>query len=119
MDNQKTDIKSSCIGYNPIYSEEAPSVEQVSQLTGNTIIEFGTPWCGHCMAATSAIQEALSKHSDVTHIKLFDGKGKILGRKFKVKLWPTLILLKNGQEVDRLVRPLRASEINQLFKNSQ
>ena len=119
MDKEIIEIKSACTGFNPSYFEEAPSFEQVSQLTGNTIIEFGAPWCGHCMAATSAIQESLSKRSDVTHIKLFDGKGKILGRKFKVKHWPTLILLKNGQEVDRLVRPLRASEINQLLKSFQ
>lgn len=119
MAKGKTNIKNSCMGFNPIYSEEAPSFEQISQLAGSTIIEFGAPWCGHCRAATSAIQEVLSKNSNVTHIKLFDGKGKILGRKFKVKLWPTLILLKNGLEVDRLIRPLRASEVNQLLETSQ
>ena len=119
MDEEKTNIKSSCMGFNPTYSEEAPSFEQVSQLAGSTIIEFGAPWCGHCIAATSAIQETLSKHRDVTHIKLFDGKGKILGRKFKVKLWPTLILLNNGLEVGRLIRPLQAGEVNQLLENPQ
>jgi len=112
------DIKSSCIGFNPTYSEEAPSFEQVGQLVGTTIIEFGAPWCEHCQAATPAIREELTKHSNVTHIKLSDGKGKILGRKFKVKLWPTLILLKNGQEINRLIRPLCASEINQLLTKS-
>ena len=37
------------------------------------------------------------------------------GRSFKVKLWPTLIFLKDGQEVARLVRPLDSAEIAQAF----
>ena len=39
------------------------------------------------------------------HIKVEDGSGRPLGRAFRVKLWPTLIFLKRGQEVARLVRP--------------
>jgi thioredoxin 1 len=34
-----------------------------------------------------------------------------LGRSFTVKLWPTLIFLKDGQEVARVVRPTEPTEI--------
>ena len=47
------------------------------------------------------------------HIKVEDGSGRPLGRSFKVKLWPTLIFLDNGREVDRLVRPGDAQAIGQ------
>jgi thioredoxin 1 len=36
-----------------------------------------------------------------------------LGRSFKVKLWPTLIALKDGVEVARVVRPEQADEIRE------
>jgi len=85
-----------------------------SDLVGDAILEFGTPWCGHCQAARPAVQEVLTEHAELSHIKLYDGKCKALGRTFKVKLWPTLILLRDGEEVVRLVRPLRADEVRQL-----
>ena len=97
------------------YSEEAFTFEQMSELPGDVLLEFGAPWCGHCQAACAAIKEVVNEHSELRHIKIYDGKGKRLGRGFKVKLWPTLILLDNGQEVDRLVRPLRAEEVRELM----
>jgi thioredoxin 1 len=41
----------------------------------------------------------------VRHIKIPDASGQRLGRSFGVKLWPTLVFLKDGAEVARLVRP--------------
>lgn len=103
------------IGSNADYAEEALTFEQVSELSGDVLLEFGAPWCGHCQAASAAINEVVSEYSELRHLKIYDGKGKRLGRAFKVKLWPTLILLHDGNEVDRLVRPLRADEVRQLF----
>ncbi len=97
------------------YSEETFTLEQIAELSGDTLLEFGAPWCSHCQAATPAIKGALSEHSLLRHIRICDGKGKRLGRLFKVKLWPTLILLHEGKEVDRLVRPLEAEEVHQLL----
>jgi len=59
------------------------------------------------------IKAALSKHPNIRHIKIEDGKGKRLGRQFGVKLWPSLMFLKDGKEVSRLVRPQDADLILQ------
>ncbi|MDX1748837.1 MAG: thioredoxin family protein [Methylophaga sp.] len=108
-------MKTSDIASNSDYAEEAFTFEQISESSGDVLLEFGAPWCGHCQAASSAINEVVSEHSELRHIKIYDGKGKRLGRVFKVKLWPTLILLHNGHEVDRLVRPLRSDEVRELM----
>ena len=97
------------------YVEETLTLEQTKELPGKVLLEFGAPWCGHCQAASAAINEVVNEHSELRHIKIYDGKGKRLGRGYKVKLWPTLILLDNGQEVDRLVRPLRTDEVRELM----
>ena len=116
---EENNMKSSQIGFNPDYAEEAPTLEQVRGLAGDAILEFGTPWCGHCQVAKLAVQEGLLDHLDLPHIKVYDGKGKMLGRAFRVKLWPTLILLHDGQEAARLVRPLAADEVRQLLAQSK
>jgi thioredoxin 1 len=87
------------------YTEAAPTREEVDALPGASVIEFGTNWCGHCAAAQPYIAAALAQHAGLRHLKIEDGKGRPLGRSFQVKLWPTLIFLKDGAEVARVVRP--------------
>ncbi|MEZ9976072.1 thioredoxin family protein [Vibrio breoganii] len=102
------------LGYNHEYSEIAPTIEEVRFLSGYALLEFGAPWCPHCQTGKIVIQQALDEISPQLHIKIFDGKGKKLGRLFSVKLWPTLILLKEGQEVDRIVRPTSVDDVRML-----
>lgn len=108
-------MKTDDIGSNSDYAEEAFTFEQTGELSGDVVLEFGAPWCGHCQAVSSAIKEAVTEHSGIRHIKIYDGKGKPLGRAFKVKLWPTLILLHNGNEVARLVRPLNTEQVREFI----
>ena len=56
--------------------------------------------------------EALSQQAQWRHIRVEDGPGRALGRSFRVKLWPTLVLLRDGQEVARLVRPTQTTDIS-------
>ena len=81
------------------------SRDDVDRLPGATVVEFGTPWCGHCQRAQPLIEAALKDRTDIAHIKVEDGPGQRLGRSFGVKLWPTLVFLQDGKEVARLVRP--------------
>ena len=87
------------------YAPTEPSRADVESLGGMTVLEFGAPWCGICAAAQPALAAALEPHPDVRHLKIEDGPGRPLGRSFRVKLWPTLVFLHDGREVDRLVRP--------------
>jgi thioredoxin 1 len=77
----------------------------IEQSKGPLVIEFGASWCSHCQAAQTIIARALINYSKVKHIRVEDGKGKSLGRSYKIKLWPTLVFINNGIEVARLVRP--------------
>lgn len=93
------------------YAPETLSRDEVDALTGPTLLSFGANWCGHCQAAAPLIDAALAAHPDLRVLRIEDGKGRRLGRTFAVKLWPTLVFLKNGQEVARLVRPADTNEI--------
>jgi thioredoxin 1 len=54
----------------------------------------------------------LAQHANWRHIKNEDEPDHPLWRRYGVKLWPTLVLLKDGQETGRLVRPTNASDIS-------
>jgi thioredoxin 1 len=90
---------------------EAPSQADVQAMQGLTLLEFGTEWCGLCRAAQPLIALALAAQPHWQHCKVEDGPGRPLGRSYRVKLWPTLVFLRDGQEVGRLVRPAAEQDI--------
>ena len=92
---------------------------EVDALPGPVLLEFGTAWCGHCRRAQPLIAEGLGNHPRVRHLKIADASGRRLGRSFKVKLWPTLVFLKDGKEVERLVRPTEVTPIAQALDTIQ
>jgi thioredoxin 1 len=93
------------------YQNPGPNRDETDATSGSLLLEFGTADCGYCQAAAPAIAEALAEFPSVQYIKIEDGRGRPLGRSFRVKLWPTAIFLKDGAEITRAVRPETADEI--------
>ena len=93
------------------YETSQPDRAAVDAMPGVVAVDFGTNWCGYCKAAEHDIDEALEAYPAVRHVKAEDGPGRPLGRSFRVKLWPTVIVMKDGQEVARVVRPAGAQEV--------
>lgn len=98
------------------YEAIEPPRREIDALPGITVLEFGTNWCGFCRGAQPHIQQAFTAHGDVRHIKVEDGADRKLGRTYKVKLWPTLIFLKDGVETARVVRPNSPRDVEQGFE---
>jgi thioredoxin 1 len=96
---------------NTTYAQKEPTRAEVDAMAGATVLEFGTNWCGWCRSAQPLISDAFADHRQVRHLKVEDGPGQPLGRSFRVKLWPTLVFLKDGQEVARVVRPNSADQV--------
>ena len=101
------------MSYSERFVEDAPTREAVDALPGPVVLEFGTGWCGHCQAAQPLVQAAFAGYPQVRHLRIEDGPGRRLGRSFGVKLWPTLVFLRDGAEVARLVRPIAVDAIDE------
>lgn len=96
---------------NSSYLENEPARADIDALAGALVVEFGAPWCGHCLAAQSLIADAFVHYPHIRHIKVEDGPGRPLGRSFRIKLWPTLVFLRDGVELSRLTRPTDGAAI--------
>jgi thioredoxin 1 len=93
------------------YETSQPERGAIDATPGIIALDFGTNWCGYCRAAEPLIERALGASPAVRHIKVEDGPGRPLGRSFRIKLWPTVVVLKDGQEIARVVRPADADEV--------
>jgi thioredoxin 1 len=94
-----------------------PTRLEVEKMAGEVVLEFGAGWCPLCQSARPLIDRALAEHPNVRHIWIEDGRGRPLGRSFRVKLWPTLIFMRDGKEIARVVRPSAASDLIATFQD--
>ncbi|HEY7411904.1 MAG TPA: thioredoxin family protein [Vicinamibacteria bacterium] len=94
--------------------DRAPSREEMDASTGRVLLEFGTEWCGYCRVLAPQVEKLLADHPGVRHVKVEDGPGQPLGRSYRVKLWPNLVLLSDGAVVRQLARP-SAEQLREAF----
>lgn len=94
------------------YAASPLSRADVDALTGPVVLDFGTAWCGVCRRTAPLVTDALAAHPHVRLLRIEDGPGRRLGRSFRIRLWPTLVFLREGREVERLVRPNDAGAID-------
>ncbi|MFC5302356.1 thioredoxin family protein [Azospira restricta] len=99
------------MAYAAEYQASEPSRAEIDALGEPAVVEFGAPWCGHCRAAQPLVAAAFAAYPQLRHVKVEDGRGRPLGRSFRVRLWPTLVFLRGGVEVARLVRPTDGAAI--------
>ena len=82
-----------------------PTREEVDGMPNPVVLEFGASWCPHCQAIRATTATLLARHPRVRHVAVEDGRGKPLGRSFRVELWPTLVFMRDGGVVRLAVRP--------------
>jgi thioredoxin 1 len=89
-----------------------PTREEIDRTEGPVLLEFGASWCPYCQTLAPELAGLLREYPGVRHIKVEDGPGRPLGRSFRVKLWPNLVFLRDGQVLEQLARP-RVEEVRE------
>ena len=71
--------------------------------SGLVLIDFFAEWCGPCKMLSPVLDAVASELSNVSIGKVDIDNASATAEKYDVSSIPTLILFKNGEEVDRVV----------------
>lgn len=72
--------------------------------SGVTLVDFGATWCAPCKAQKPIIKELKKKYQkDASIIEMDIDEHKDLAQKYMIQSIPTLIIFKNGLEIQRFV----------------
>ena len=81
------------------------------------VVDFWAPWCGPCLQMAPAFEEAaLSMPLQAQFLKVNTEEEQTLGAQYGIRSIPTLIVFKNGKQVDQLSGALSAERLKSWVK---
>ena len=81
-----------------------------------TLVDFYADWCGPCKALGPVIEEIAEEMKGINVGKVNVDNERDLAVQFGVRSIPTMIIFKDGKEVDRLVGFLPKEQILEKIK---
>ena len=76
--------------------------EALAAAEGLVLVDFWAEWCGPCRAVAPVL-EALSEEHDVPVMKVNVDENSGLAARYEIRSIPTILFVKDGEVVDRIV----------------
>ena len=90
--------------------------QEVLNSNQTVLIDFYADWCGPCKMLSPIVEQVASENTDVKVVKVNVDNEQDLAIKYQVMSIPTLVVIKNGAEANRMVGLSSKSDIVDLIK---
>ncbi len=98
--------------------ETVHTVRTLDEIAGQgvSLVDFGAPWCGPCKAQEPVIHKLAEKFKGLAEVKEVDiDQNRDLAMSLGIQSVPTLILFKDGQEMQRLIGLQNEAKLTQVI----
>ena len=90
--------------------------EEVLNSDKTVLIDFYADWCGPCKMFSPIVESVAEENEDIKVVKIDVDNAQDLAIKYQVMSIPTIVVIKNGQEVNRNVGIVSKSQIVEMVK---
>ena len=90
--------------------------EEVIKSEKIVLVDFYADWCGPCKMLSPIIDEVAEENDDIKVVKVNVDDSQDLAMKYQVMSIPTLVVIKNGSEINRSVGLIDKAQILNLIK---
>ena len=90
--------------------------DEILKSDKTVLIDFYADWCAPCKMLSPIIEQIAEENNDIKVAKINVDELQELAIKYEVMSIPTLVVIKNGQEVNRSVGFISKSQILELLK---
>jgi thioredoxin 1 len=92
----------------PVHVSDDAFEKTILQATLPVLVDFWAPWCGPCKMIAPAVEELAKEYDGKALVaKVNTDNDPLWASRFGIQGIPTLIIFKNGKEVDRVVGAVR------------
>ena len=89
---------------------------EVLQSDKPVLIDFYADWCGPCKMLSPIVDEVAEENTDIKVVKINVDNAQDLAMKYQVMSIPTLVVIKDGREVNRSVGLIDKTDVISLIK---
>ena len=79
------------------------------------LIDFFDTWCGPCKMVSPVVDQIANERPDIKVCKLDVDKNLDLARTFQVMSVPTLVAMKNGKMINKIIGAMPKAQILKMF----
>lgn len=90
--------------------------QEVLKEDKTVLIDFYADWCGPCKMLSPIIEETAREIENIKFVKINVDEATQIAIDYDVMSIPTLVVIKNGKEIDRSVGLIDKQEIIEMIK---
>ena len=89
--------------------------EEVLNSKTKVLVDFNAVWCGPCRMLGPILDEYQKSHDNIKIVSINVDDNSNLARKYNVFSIPCLVVIKDGEEINRSVGLISKTEIDELI----
>lgn len=100
---------------NPINVTNETFHEEVMLCEKPVLVDFWAPWCGPCRMVGPILDQIAEEREDIKVVKINVDEEAELAKQFQIMSIPTLLIVKDGEVVQRVSGAMPKAQINALI----
>lgn len=89
--------------------------EEVLQAKETVLVDFWAAWCAPCRMLAPAVEKIAAEHTNIKVCKVNIDEQETLAMQYKVMSIPTLLVFKDGKQMEKSVGVISKEEIEALL----